>query len=159
MRHPVSARERTRLGTPATRVHKPTRFRAAGRPWSPFPAHVGSNCRWFLSSHRHMTARVEKMRLQHTSVLSRTYSGFNRLEHVSSGRFRTPASGWLEQLFLRFTGANRNAISVRGRVSACVLAMCKVFSYFGQNHCTLLGAAQEAAGKKGSRLRRDWRGI
>jgi hypothetical protein len=44
-------------------------------------------------------------------------------------------------------------------MGACVLAIGKGFSYFGQNCCTLLRAAQEVAGSKRSLLRPDWRGM
>jgi hypothetical protein len=46
-----------------------------------------------------------------------------------------------------------------GSSGACVLAIDKAFSYFGQNCCTLLRAAQEAARGKRSLLRPDWRGM
>src|SRR6266852_6737955 len=59
-----------------------------------------------------------------------------------------------------YPGARRSGnASPEGSSGACVLAIGEGFSHFGQNCCTLLRAAQGAAGSKGRRLRPDWRGV
>src|SRR6266851_4891341 len=114
---------------------------------------------------------LEVFRRYWLTLRSREWAFFSLAILIQNGSFIASMNRWsrsrtapecLEQLLLdrEDPGPRRygNA-SPEGSSGACILAIGKGFSYFGQNCCTLLRAAQEAAGSKRSLLRPDWRGM
>jgi hypothetical protein len=116
---------------------------------------------WKLFRRYWLTLRSWEWAFFSLAILIQNGSFISSMNRSSKSR---TAPECLEQLFLRLTGGTRaqegtvNA-SPEGSSSACVLAIGEGFSYFGQNCCTLLRSAQEAAGSKRSLLRPDWRGM